>query len=78
MHAGHMKKGARNTMTTEKVPIAQAAAEIGCTPQTIREKMYSGEWDLGAYYKKKNSCQKARYYIHRSKLDKFLGKGGKA
>lgn len=61
-------------MKTERVPINQAAREIGCNPNNIRAKMYSGEWDLGAVRKINSKTQKARYYIFRGKLDKFLGK----
>lgn len=62
-------------MVSERVPITTAAEEIGCSQQTIREKMYIGEWDLGVVTKNKSGYQKARYYIFRTKLDKFLGKG---
>ena len=61
-------------METQRVSIIQASIEIGCTPQTIREKMYTGQWDLGKFYKSKSKAQKARYYIFRPKLDRFLGK----
>lgn len=61
-------------MGTERVPINQAAKEIGCDPNVIRAMMYNGKWDLGEVRRLKNSCQKARYYIFRGKLDKFLGK----
>lgn len=60
-------------MKETRVTINQAAAEIGCNPQRVREKMYCGEWDLGAVIKLKGSVQKARYYVFRGKLDAFLG-----
>lgn len=61
---------------SKKVPIDQAAKEIGCSAQTVRGKMYTGEWDLGAVSRNKGGTIRAHYYVFRAKLDKFLGEGG--
>lgn len=71
------RKGS-DSMVCQKVPISQAAREIGCRETLIREKMFSGEWDLGEVKKYKNSPHRGRCYIFRGKLDRFLGIGGQA
>lgn len=55
---------------SQKVTVRNAAKEIGCDPEYLRRKMKTGEWDLGEYEKGK---KRARYFVFRKKLDKFLG-----
>lgn len=56
-----------------KVPVKTAAAEIGCSPELLKARMRTRQWDLGMV----DSNQKRRtYYIFRHKLDRFLGKEG--
>lgn len=59
---------------SERVKVVDAAKEIGCAPGFLRLKMKTGEWDIGAYSKPAKGGKNARYYVFRSKLDKFLGK----
>ena len=63
-----------NGMETERVPVAQAAREIGCCEQFLRQQMKCGEWDLGQVKKPPRGGNRYTYYVFRSKLDKFLGK----
>lgn len=58
----------------QRVPTKQAAKEIGCAEQYLREQMRYGAWDLGSVIKPKRGGTNYRCYIFRSKLDKFLGR----
>lgn len=60
---------------SERVSVVEAAKEIGCAPGFLRLKMKTGEWDLGAYSKPPRGGKNFSYYVFRSKLDRFLGKG---
>ena len=58
---------------SESLTVKEAAKEIGCNPQYLRERMQEGIWDLGTCVKPKGN-KTFRYYVFRTKLDKFLGK----
>lgn len=59
----------------ERVRLADAAKELGCSQQAVRERMRSGIWDLGDVISPKRSKKKQySYFIFRPKLDKVLGK----
>lgn len=61
----------------EKVPLKQAALELGVTENAVRERMRRGIYPIGVYIPKHISKKKNdRFEIYRSKLDKFLGKEG--
>ena len=63
---------------SERVSTKEAARAIGCAEQYLRERMKDkGEnhWDLGMAVKPGRGRQNCSYYIFRSKLDAFLGKG---
>lgn len=67
---------------SERVSLKDAAAELGCSQQCVREHMKRGVWDLGSVVRNpdKRSNKQYSYYIYRRKLDKILGKedlGGK-
>lgn len=63
----------------ERVRLADAAKELGCSQQAVREHMKLGIWDLGEVIPPKRSKKKQySYYIYRAKLDKILGKEGQA
>ena len=54
----------------------EAAREIGCTSQKVRERMKHGMWDLGEVVEKEKlgRSTKNEYNIHRHKLEKFIGR----
>lgn len=60
----------------EILTAAEAAREIGCTPQKVRERMKRGLWDLGDVIDKNKlgRVEKNEYNIHRLKLEKFIGR----
>lgn len=64
-------------VTSERVRTKDAAKEIGCAEQYLRERMRDKKdhWDLGVVIRPKTGGKNCRYYIFRSKLDAFLGKG---
>lgn len=61
---------------SERVKSKDAAKEIGCAAQYMRERMRDkrDHWDLGEVVKPRDGGKKYSYYIFRSKLDTFLGK----
>ena len=67
-------------MQNDRVKLLDAAKELGCSPQCVREHMKRGIWDLGTVVRNQNkkSCRKYEYYIFRGKLNKVLGKEGQA
>lgn len=60
----------------EILTAAEAAREIGCTPQKVRERMKRRLWDLGEVIPraKLGNKEKNEYNIHRHKLERFLGR----
>lgn len=58
----------------EKVPIKQAAEEIGCAPEYLRRQMKAGRWPIGEVVRPPRGGTNYRYFIFRARLDKFLGK----
>ena len=60
---------------TERVPLLQAAKELGLSPQGLREYMKRGLIDIGMVLPSTASGKTDRYLIFRDKLDKVLGKG---
>lgn len=64
-------------MPGERVPLMQAAKELGLSPQGVREYMKRGLIDIGIVVPSASGNRKIkRYLIYREKLDKVLGKGG--
>lgn len=59
---------------SQRVSVNDAAREIGCAPQALREHMKRGLWDLGEVVPPDKKSGSYVYYIFRPKLDKFLGK----
>ena len=60
-------------MNSERVPLLQAAKELGIAPQGLREYMKRGLIDLGVVMP--GSGKRKNYLIYRDKLDRVLGKG---
>ena len=61
-------------MQTERVPLVQAARELGIAPQGLREYMKRGLIDLGLVMPSLEG-KRYNYLIYRDKLDQVLGKG---
>lgn len=60
---------------SERVSLPEAARELGCSPQAVREHMKRGIWNLGEVISPKQRGRKTwEYHIYRRKLDKQLGK----
>lgn len=60
---------------SERVPLEQAAAELGMNPQSLREYMKRGLMDVGVVMPSINGSGRRQYFVFRSKLDKYLGRG---
>lgn len=58
----------------QRVSIADAAAEIGCHPQYLRQQMRKKKWDLGQVIPPQQRGGQHEYFVFRPKLDRFLGK----
>lgn len=56
---------------SQRVSLPEAAAMLGVSPQSVREHMKRGLWDLGRA--EKAPGRRGNYYIYRAKLEKFLG-----
>jgi hypothetical protein len=61
-------------MQTERVPLVQAARELGIAPQGLREYMKRGLIDLGLVMPSLDG-KRYSYLIYRDKLNLVLGKG---
>lgn len=61
-------------MQTERVPLVQAARELGIAPQGLREYMKRGLIDLGLVMPSLDG-KRYSYLIYRDKLNQVLGKG---
>ena len=63
---------------SERVSVAQAAKEMGCCTQAVREQMKRGLIDIGfvapSMRRKSKYRPPYRYFIYREKLNKLLGK----
>lgn len=57
----------------QRVSVNDAAAEIGCHPQYLRQQMREKKWDLGHVIPPKRAGKQYAYIVLRAKLDKFLG-----
>ena len=60
---------------SERVTVKQAAAELGMSPQGVREHMKRNLFEVPIGYVTKTSSQYT-YHIYRRMLDKHLGKEG--
>ena len=60
----------------QRVSLLDAAVEIGCAPQALREHMKKGLWDLGEVVPPDQGSKNYRSYVFRRQLDRFLGKEG--
>lgn len=59
--------------TCQRVSVPDAAKEIGCDPDYLRQKMKRKEWDLGVVVPPQRGKKLYAYFVFRSKLDRFLG-----
>ena len=55
----------------QRVPLSEAAAILGVSPQSVREHMKRGVWDLGNIVT--ISPKRKQYHIYRAKLNKLIG-----
>lgn len=60
-------------MPSQKVTVADAAKQIGCTQDFLRQRMKRKEWDLGVAVPPTKKGGPYQYYIFQAKLDRFLG-----
>ncbi len=75
------KRGNISRIESEVIPVkeifnaVEAAREIGCTAQKVRERMKRKLWDLGEVIPKEalGNGEKNEYNIFRYKLERFLG-----
>ena len=58
---------------SQRVTVADAAKEIGCEPDYLRQKMKKRIWDLGTVVAPSQPSGRYEYFIFRAKLDRFLG-----
>lgn len=63
-------------MNNKETMSASAASRIlGCTPQSVRERIRLGVWDFGECIPKKKTGKKSdTFVIYRRKLYKHIGK----
>lgn len=60
---------------SERVSTAQAAKELGCAEQWLRERMRCGDWaDLGDIIKPGKGRKKYSFRIYRPRLDEHIGR----
>ena len=61
----------------ELMSTREAAAILGVSPQMVRARMITGEWDLGTVLLPSRSTgrKNRRCYVSRAKLARFLGQG---
>ena len=60
----------------QRVPVAQAAKELGMAQCEVRYLMRMGELNIGSVDQPKQGGQKCRYRVYRRLLDKELGLNG--
>lgn len=58
---------------SRRVPLPQAAAELGMSAQGLREYMKKGIIDIGEVLPAANGGEGKRYHIFRDKLDRYMG-----
>lgn len=58
-----------------RVPLNEAARELGVAPQSVREHMRRGIWDLGSVVPPIHKGGRWGYHVYREKLDRHLGRG---
>ena len=59
----------------ERVPIKQAAQELGMSRQAVREHMRRNLFDIGDYIPKEKTGKKQdEFHVYRPKLDRHLGR----
>ena len=64
----------------QRIPSAQAAAELGVHVAYMHQQMKNGVWDLGEVVAptKKNGRKNYAYHVYRDKLDKVIRGVGKS
>lgn len=55
---------------TDRIPVAEAARLIGCTPQIVRFNMRKGIWKIGLVVPGKKVTQ---YYVYKARVMKLIG-----
>ena len=69
------KSSACTECESNRVPVAQAAKELGLDIGTVRYWIETGLLPIGRYVKRKGS-KRGTYMIYRDKLDAELGRKG--
>ncbi|ODM03177.1 hypothetical protein BEI61_03971 [Eisenbergiella tayi] len=65
----------KGQVESERVPMKQAAKELGVAQETVRYYMMIGRWDdLGDVIPPNDRSTRYRFIIYRSRLDKHLGR----
>lgn len=57
----------------QRISVADAAKEIGCDADYLRQMMKKKRWDLGVVVAPATPRGNYQYWIFRAKLDRFLG-----
>ncbi len=63
---------------SNRVTVTQAAAELGISPQALRERLKQGIGEIaliGEVLPQLQGGRRLRYMIFRDRLDRYLGKG---
>ena len=68
-----MPKLKKGTSECQRVPVQDAAKEIGIEPDRLRFLMRTKKIDIGLVIPPKDRAGRYQYLIFRAKLDKFLG-----
>lgn len=68
-----MPKLREKTEKCQRVSVADAAKEIGCDADYLRQMMKKKRWDLGVVVPPATPHGNYQYWIFRAKLNKFLG-----
>lgn len=69
-----MCKHKEKDASCQRISVLEAAKEIGCDPDFLRQMMKKKKWDLGEVIPPEKGGKKTyTYYVFRAKLDKFLG-----
>lgn len=57
----------------KRVPVIEAARQIGCSPNKVREKMKRGRWKLGIVEPpEKGGRSTYEFFIYQHLIDEFL------
>lgn len=61
---------------TDRIPVAEAARLIGCTPQIVRFNMRKGIWKIGLVVPPTKGKKITQYYVYRARVMNLIGGEG--